>query len=63
MGKLIIEKDGVRGDVADIAQLFKETGVNLDQFLTIDQNPNKHIAPPRSAEQLAIHHLQCSAVP
>ncbi len=46
MGKLIVEKDGVRGDVADIAQLFKETGVNLDQFLTTDQNPNKHIKIP-----------------
>lgn len=44
MGKLIVEKDGVRGDVADIAQLFKETGVNLDQFLTTNQNPISKIS-------------------
>ena len=36
MGTLRVEKDGVKGDAKDIAQLFKETGVDLGQFLKTD---------------------------
>lgn len=41
MGDLIVEKNGVKGDAKDIALLFKETGVDLDQFLKKDSNTNR----------------------
>lgn len=41
MGDLIVEKNGVKGDAKDIALLFKETGVDLGQFLKKDSNTNR----------------------
>lgn len=41
MGKLIVEQNGVKGDAKDIAQLFKETGVDFGQFLKKDSNNDR----------------------
>ena len=38
MGKLTVEQNGVKGDAKDIAQLFKEAGVDFGQFLKKDSN-------------------------
>lgn len=46
MGTLRVEKDGVKGDAKDIAQLFKETGVDLGQFLKTDDNTNSSTKVP-----------------